>query len=291
METEKQEISSVTATDGEKKPRGRGLYEDKAGRVVLRNLQFDIKEKHLKQNFAKFGKIIDASVPLNPENSLNKGFGFIEFSTRDEARKAIQEMNGKPYKGRTIAIDFALSKRQYNRKIDEIIQKNPIKKKEKKEEEQKEEAPKPKQDSDSSDWNSEPEEEKPQEIKTTKKQEFKEKFKAQGEQKEKKERQRSMKKYVNDAEEGLTLFVRNIDYSTTEAELKEFFEEHGEVYFARLVKSKDNPDVHKGFAFVKFKNKEVVEKLAELWGPQLFKKYNYRVNIGEMKSLNFRMQR
>ena len=263
METKKQDNISATPTDEETKSKGRGIYEDKAGRVVIRNLQYDIKEKHLKQNFAKFGKIIDASVPLNPENSLNKGFGFIEFSTRDEARKAIQEMNGKIYKGRTIAIDFALSKRQYNRKIDEIIQKNPIKKKANKAEEKK--AAEPNKDSDSSDWNSEPEEKEVAKENNKKiKSDNKQKFNAQDNHKEKKERPKDMKRYQNDANEGLTLFVRNIDYSTTEEELKEFFEEHGEVFFARLVKSKDNPEVHKGFAFVKFKSKDVVDHLADV---------------------------
>jgi len=77
---------------------------------------------------------------------------------------------------------------------------------------------------------------------------------------------------MNDAEDGWTLFVRNIDYNATEDDLKEFFGDSGEVLFVNLVKSRENPDVHKGWAFVKFKEKEPVETLAKLsndyWGTQ-----------------------
>jgi len=293
METSKQDSASVAGTEPEsKKIRAKGFFDDKPGRLIIRNLQFDIKEKHLKQTFAKFGNILDVSVPLNPENNLNKGFGFVEFKTRDEARKAIEGMNAKQYKGRTVAVDFALSKKKYNRKIDEIIEKNPIKQKGKKDAEEKkgkkaaedgnEEAPE--ELSECSNWDTDPEEEqaKKESVKKSVKDHKSKKPQAQSQpaakdaaQAPEKKKNKDMKRYMNDAEEGLTLFVRNLDYSTTEQELKEFFQEHGEVYFARLVKSRENPEVHKGYAFVKFKSKEIVEKLAaassEYWGEEKFK--------------------
>lgn len=277
MEAQPQETVPANPQTGEKKPfTGRGIYENKPGRLIVRNLQYDIKEKHLKQNFSKFGDVIDANVPLNMENNLNKGFGFVEYETREEARKAIESMNAKKYKGRLISVDFALSKKKYNKKIDEIIEKNPIKNKAKLKKQKKDDT----MDEDSSDWESGNEEKDTSGEKAKKngKQNAKQNGKHTENKvetkpeapKEKKRDAKDKKKFENDVSEGLTLFVRNIDYSTTEAELRDFFEDFGDIYFVKLVKSKDNPDAHKGCAFVKFKEPEPVEKLAKVsddyWG-------------------------
>lgn len=108
--------SETSKARSEKRPDG-GY---KQGRLVIRNLQFDIKEKHLIKHFAKFGQIIDVNVPLNPENNLNKGFGFVEFKTKEMAVNAISKSNAQKYKGRLISVDFALSKLKYDGKVQKM---------------------------------------------------------------------------------------------------------------------------------------------------------------------------
>ena len=41
----------------------------KQGKLIIRNLGFDLREKHLINAFKKFGKIVDCSVPLNQNNN------------------------------------------------------------------------------------------------------------------------------------------------------------------------------------------------------------------------------
>ena len=110
------EKSDTSKARSESRPR----TNYKQGRLIIRNLQYDIKEKHLIKNFAKYGQIIDVNVPLNQENNLNKGFGFVEFKTKEEAQKAIQQMNAKNYKGRLISVDFALSKQKYDNRVSKM---------------------------------------------------------------------------------------------------------------------------------------------------------------------------
>lgn len=43
-----------------------------------------------------------------------RGFAFIEFSTMNEANKAIQTVNGKKISGRIVAVDFSLPKDKYD---------------------------------------------------------------------------------------------------------------------------------------------------------------------------------
>jgi len=111
---EKKEVKSGVVPPAEKKTRN-PMYDDKPGRLIIRNLQYDIKKKHLQLSFNKFGQIVDINVPLNNENNLNRGYGFVEFKTKEEARKAIDGMNGKTYKGRVIAVDHSVSQRQYRK--------------------------------------------------------------------------------------------------------------------------------------------------------------------------------
>jgi len=93
---------------------------DKKGRLIVRNINYDLREKHMKQLFAPKGEIVDIKVPLKQENDLNKGFAFVEYKTREEARKALEALNGTKYKGRTLAIDFAVSKKIYTEKVSKM---------------------------------------------------------------------------------------------------------------------------------------------------------------------------
>lgn len=74
----------------------------------MRNLPFDIKETHLQKDFKKYGTILNVHIPLKNETNLNRGFGFIEYETRELALKAVKEMNGKLYKGRKVEVQFSL---------------------------------------------------------------------------------------------------------------------------------------------------------------------------------------
>ncbi|BAM40708.1 uncharacterized protein TOT_020001105 [Theileria orientalis strain Shintoku] len=58
-----------------------------------------------------------------------------------------------------------------------------------------------------------------------------------------------------------TIFVRNLDYGCTEAELSEYFSKFGEVESSKIVLNEDKKS--KGTAFVRFKRKEDVKKILE----------------------------
>jgi len=81
-----------------------------------------MKEKHLQKEFGKFGKITEVNVPLKAESGVNRGFGFIEFDTKEEAQKAIDTMNNKQWKGRTLALEFSVPKGSYESKIGKIVE-------------------------------------------------------------------------------------------------------------------------------------------------------------------------
>jgi RNA recognition motif-containing protein len=89
----------------------------KEGKVIIRNLPFDLRDTHLKKDFAKYGTIVDVNVPLKNENNLNRGFGFVEFSTKAEAEKMIADLNGKKYKGRVVVVEASAPSRKYEKRV------------------------------------------------------------------------------------------------------------------------------------------------------------------------------
>ena len=88
----------------------------------MRNLGFDLREKHLKAAFSKFGSIREVNVPVNPSTNMNRGFAFVEFEKRDEATQAIAEMNGAKYKGRNLTVEFSVPKGSYEKRVEHIVE-------------------------------------------------------------------------------------------------------------------------------------------------------------------------
>lgn len=85
----KTEEAPATAKPQDKAP------EVKEGRIIVRNLPFDLKEPHLHiPFFEKYGKLVSVSIPINNTNNLNKGFAFLEYGSKAEALKAVEELNG-----------------------------------------------------------------------------------------------------------------------------------------------------------------------------------------------------
>jgi len=86
----------------------------KAGRIIVRNLMYEAKEKHLRKLFAKIGTIREIELPKSDHpKKAHPGYAFVEFEKVDEAKKAIEEMNGKNVCGRPVKIDWAVGKEIY----------------------------------------------------------------------------------------------------------------------------------------------------------------------------------
>lgn len=60
-----------------------------------------------------------------------------------------------------------------------------------------------------------------------------------------------------------TVFVGNLDFTTDEEEIREFFEKIGKVDYVRIVREKKTGK-SQGFCYVKFAEKESVEKAIKL---------------------------
>jgi len=73
-------------------------------KLYIGNICYDTDDRRLREVFDKFGTITDAFVPKEKGSNRPRGFGFVTFSTRDQAMAAMKELDGTELDGRTIKI-------------------------------------------------------------------------------------------------------------------------------------------------------------------------------------------
>ena len=65
----------------------------KASNLYVKNFDASIDDRKLEEHFSSFGKVTSAKV-MRYDNGVSKGFGFVSFSIPDEAKKALDALNG-----------------------------------------------------------------------------------------------------------------------------------------------------------------------------------------------------
>lgn len=76
-------------------------------KLYVGGLSYDTTDASLQAAFAPAGTVTSATVITDRMSGRSKGFGFVEMSTEEEARKAIEMLNGKELDGRTITVNEA----------------------------------------------------------------------------------------------------------------------------------------------------------------------------------------
>jgi nucleolar protein 4 len=82
--------------------------------LILRNLHFYCTEAHLRKATKSVGELVQVSIPMS-EDGKTKGFGFIEFKTQEEGENAIKNLSGTLIQGRPISFEWAVPKKEYKK--------------------------------------------------------------------------------------------------------------------------------------------------------------------------------
>ncbi len=68
------------------------------------NLSYDASEGDLFELFNGVGKVSNAEIVTHPKTQKSKGFGFVTMSSVEEAKRAVEELHGKPFMGRAMTV-------------------------------------------------------------------------------------------------------------------------------------------------------------------------------------------
>jgi nucleolin len=78
--------------------------------IFIGNLSFDATYDIIKETFAEYGEITRISLPTDRESGQMKGFGYVSFTSVDEAKAALDSLSGVEIAGRRVRLDFATSR-------------------------------------------------------------------------------------------------------------------------------------------------------------------------------------
>jgi RNA recognition motif-containing protein len=76
-------------------------------KLYIGNLSYHTGDQELRDAFAPHGNVLSASVVMDRDSGQSRGFGFVEYSTSDEAQRATDAMNGTTLDGRSLNVNVA----------------------------------------------------------------------------------------------------------------------------------------------------------------------------------------
>jgi cold-inducible RNA-binding protein len=80
-------------------------------KLYVGNLPYSTTQEELEKIFAEAGTVESAIVIMNKMTGRSKGFGFVEMSSEEEAKKAVETLSEKEFDGRKLVVDEARPKR------------------------------------------------------------------------------------------------------------------------------------------------------------------------------------
>jgi len=84
--------------------------------IFIAGLSYKVNDADLSNLFEEYGTITTAKVIVDRESGRSKGYGFVEMEDEESANKAIAELNGAEYDGRTISVSEAKPRQERPRR-------------------------------------------------------------------------------------------------------------------------------------------------------------------------------
>ena len=76
-------------------------------RLFVGNLSYQTMEKDLQEYFSQAGVVSSVNLMLDKFTGRSRGFAFVEFSSQEEANKAVEMFHNKEFQGRALTVNIA----------------------------------------------------------------------------------------------------------------------------------------------------------------------------------------
>src|SRR6476469_7159497 len=76
-------------------------------RLFVGNLSYQTMENDLQDFFSAAGNVSSVNLMMDKFTGKSRGFAFVEFSSSDEANKAVEMFHGKELQGRPLTVNIA----------------------------------------------------------------------------------------------------------------------------------------------------------------------------------------
>lgn len=85
--------------------------------IYVGNMPYSTTEEELKAAFGAYGQISRVHIVMNRETGRPKGFAFVEMPSDDDAKKAMEALNGSDLGGRPLVVTEARPREEKPRRF------------------------------------------------------------------------------------------------------------------------------------------------------------------------------
>ncbi len=75
--------------------------------IFIKNISFKVTEDDLKGIFSEYGEVKSVRIITDAVTRRSRGFGFVEMPNEEEAKSAIENINGAELLGRVLTVNEA----------------------------------------------------------------------------------------------------------------------------------------------------------------------------------------
>lgn len=76
-------------------------------KLYVGNLNFDATEDQVRELFGSFGEVQEVKIVMDRFSGRSRGFAFVRMTATEDAGKAKDSLNGQPFQGKALVIDWA----------------------------------------------------------------------------------------------------------------------------------------------------------------------------------------
>lgn len=87
-----------------------------SAKLFVGSLPYSMRDEDLQNMFATHGNVLSAVVIMDRATNRSKGFGFVEFETKEEADAAVKALHETEVEGRKIVVSEARPKEERPRR-------------------------------------------------------------------------------------------------------------------------------------------------------------------------------
>ncbi|XP_022987970.1 glycine-rich RNA-binding protein 2, mitochondrial-like isoform X2 [Cucurbita maxima] len=85
----------------------RWMSSMQSSKVFVGGISYSTDDQSLREAFTKYGEVIEARVIVDRETGRSRGFGFVTYTSSEEASSAIQALDGQDLHGRRVRVNYA----------------------------------------------------------------------------------------------------------------------------------------------------------------------------------------
>jgi len=87
-------------------------------KLYVGNLNFDANEEQVRELFGTFGSVEDVKIVMDRFSGRSRGFAFVRMDSSESAGKAKDALNGQPFQGKALVIDWARTEQERGPRTD-----------------------------------------------------------------------------------------------------------------------------------------------------------------------------